>query len=166
MRLSRRYAATAAAFGIALAGLVATQAPVEADKACTVRTNDSVRKVLNCVTLDGVLEHEQAFQDIADANGGIRSVGTPGYAASADYVEDRLTAAGYVVTRQTFDVFAFEEIGPDRAGADQPDPHDVRRRHRLRRDAAVRAGRRHGARDAGRHPARARQHLDQRVRGL
>ena len=90
MRLSRRYAATAAAFGIALAGLVATQAPVEADKACTVRTNDSVRKVLNCVTLDGVLEHEQAFQDIADANGGIRSVGTPGYAASADYVEDRL----------------------------------------------------------------------------
>ncbi len=111
MRLSRRYAATAAAFGIALAGLVATQAPVEADKACTVRTNDSVRKVLNCVTLDGVLEHEQAFQDIADANGGIRSVGTPGYAASADYVDDRLTAAGYVVTRQTFEVFAWEDLG-------------------------------------------------------
>jgi Zn-dependent M28 family amino/carboxypeptidase len=121
--LSRRYAATAAAFGIALAGLVATQAPVQADKSgCTVRTNDSVRKVLNCVTLNGVLEHEQALQDIADANGGIRSVGTPGYAASADYVEDRLTAAGYVVSRQTFDVFAFEEIGPDELEQISPNP--------------------------------------------
>lgn len=125
VRLPRRFAATAAAFGIALTGLVASQASVEAvdsSAGCTVRTNDSVRKVLNCVTLDGVLEHEQAFQDIADANGGIRSVGTPGYDASADYVEDRLTAAGYVVTRQTFDVFAFEEIGPDALEQIAPTP--------------------------------------------
>jgi Zn-dependent M28 family amino/carboxypeptidase len=124
VRKSRRLAATAATFGIALTGLAATQAPVEADNSagCVVRTNDSVRKVLNCVTVDGVMEHEQAFQDIADANGGIRSVGSPGYDASVDYVEDRLTAAGYVVTRQAFDVFAFEEIGPDALEQVSPTP--------------------------------------------
>ena len=123
MRSTRRIAATLAAFGIVLVGLVATTAPVEADRGCTVRTNDSLRKVLDCVTLDGVLEHEQAFQEIADANGGTRAAGTPGYDASADYVEDRLTRAGYVVTRQTFNVFAFEEVGPSEL--EQTNPNDV-----------------------------------------
>ena len=125
MRKSRRIAATAASLGIVLAGLVAAQAPVEAadnSAGCVVRTNDSVRKVLNCVTLNGVLEHEQALQDIADANDGIRSVGTPGYDASVDYVEQRLTAAGYLVTRQSFDVFAFEEVGPDALQQISPTP--------------------------------------------
>jgi hypothetical protein len=42
-----------------------------------------------CVTVDGVLEHAKAFQAIADANGGNRASGTPGYRASADYVEGR-----------------------------------------------------------------------------
>jgi Zn-dependent M28 family amino/carboxypeptidase len=113
VRMSRRLAATAATFGIALTGLAATQAPVEADNSagCVVRTNDSLRKVLECVTLEGAMEHEEAFQNIADANGGTRALGTPGYDESADYVEDRLEAAGYTVTRQTFDVFAWEDLG-------------------------------------------------------
>ena len=46
-------------------------------------------KLLECVTLDGVLAHEQAFQDIADDNGGTRASGTPGYDASVDYVDER-----------------------------------------------------------------------------
>jgi Zn-dependent M28 family amino/carboxypeptidase len=98
---------------MAMVGLVAAPSQVHADdrdRGCG-RTNDSVRKLLECVTLDGVLEHEQALADIADANGGNRSAGTPGYAASVDYVEDRLSAAGYVVTRQTFNVFSFEDLG-------------------------------------------------------
>ena len=112
MRSTRRITATVTALGIVLVGLVAASAPVEAkDKGCTVRTNDSLRKVLDCVTLEGVLEHEQAFQDIADENGGTRSLGTPGYNASADYVEQRLTKAGYTVTRQSFSVFAWENLG-------------------------------------------------------
>jgi Zn-dependent M28 family amino/carboxypeptidase len=54
------------------------------------------------VTVGGVLAHENAFQAIADANGGTRAAGTPGYDASGEYVEDQLLAAGYTVTRQPF----------------------------------------------------------------
>ena len=43
------------------------------------------------------MAHEQAFQQIADANGGTRASGTPGYEASVDYVVGQLTAAGYAV---------------------------------------------------------------------
>jgi hypothetical protein len=41
------------------------------------------------------MAHEQALQNIANANGGTRASGTPGYAASVDYVADTLTDAGY-----------------------------------------------------------------------
>ncbi|MDZ5619274.1 M28 family metallopeptidase [Nocardioides sp. HM23] len=114
-----------AAFAIVLVGLVAATGPVEAkdkDNGCN-RTNDSVRKLLECVTLEGVLEHQEAFAAIADAHGGNRSAGTPGYDASADYVEDRLTAAGYDVTRQTFDVYSFEDHGGSEL--EQTNPDDV-----------------------------------------
>ncbi|GAA3194894.1 aminopeptidase PaaP [Actinocorallia longicatena] len=47
-----------------------------------------------------VTKHLDALQGIADANGGTRAVGTPGYAASVDYVAGRLKKAGYKVTRQ------------------------------------------------------------------
>jgi Zn-dependent M28 family amino/carboxypeptidase len=50
-----------------------------------------------------VLMHLEAFQDIADAHGGTRASGTPGYDASGDYVQGRLEGAGYTVERQEFD---------------------------------------------------------------
>jgi len=78
---------------------------------CDNRTNDSVRKLLECVTLDGVLEHEEALQQIADDNNGTRGSGTPGYADSLDYVRDRLADAGYVTHRQTFSFHKFEDLG-------------------------------------------------------
>ena len=74
----------------------------------------------NAVTVAGVMEHEQALQAIANANGGTRASGTPGYAASVDYVADLLTEAGYEVTIQnfTYDQFilnssAFQRVSPD-----------------------------------------------------
>lgn len=74
----------------------------------------------DAVTVGGVLEHEAAFQAIADANGGTRASGTSGYAASAAYVADLLAGAGYDVTVQhfTYDQFvlhssAFERVSPD-----------------------------------------------------
>jgi Zn-dependent M28 family amino/carboxypeptidase len=54
------------------------------------------------VTLEGVREHQAAFQAIADANGGTRQAGTPGYEQSVDYVVERMTAAGYNVTLDEF----------------------------------------------------------------
>jgi Zn-dependent M28 family amino/carboxypeptidase len=62
------------------------------------------------VTVEGIMEHQIAFQQIADANGGTRASGLPGYDASADYVVERMEAAGYIVTRQEFVWDFFEEL--------------------------------------------------------
>ena len=62
--------------------------------ACDNRNNNNIDKLLECVTLEGVREHQLAFQQIADANGGNRFSGLPGHDASVDYVVDRLEAAG------------------------------------------------------------------------
>ena len=75
--------------------------------ACNNRNNNTHAKLLECVTLEGVREHQAAFQAIADANGGTRAAGTPGYDASVDYVVERLTAAGYNVTLDEFPFLYF-----------------------------------------------------------
>jgi Zn-dependent M28 family amino/carboxypeptidase len=54
------------------------------------------------VTVAGIREHQAAFQSFADANGGNRPSGLGGYDASAQYVYDRATAAGYDVSFQEF----------------------------------------------------------------
>ena len=86
-------------------------AVVPTDAACANRTNDSIRKLLECVKVEGVLEHEEALQEIADDNDGTRASGTSGYSDSIDYVEDRLSDAGYITSRQEFSFHKFEEIG-------------------------------------------------------
>ena len=82
--------------------LVIAPSATAGDKACDNRVNNTFKKLLECVTLGGVREHQAAFQAIADANGGIRAAGTPGYDASLQYVVDRMTAAGYNVTLNAF----------------------------------------------------------------
>jgi Zn-dependent M28 family amino/carboxypeptidase len=72
-------------------------------EACDARVNNTFEKLLECVTVDGVREHQAAFQAIADANAGTRAAGTSGYAASVDYVKDTLEAAGYEVELNGFD---------------------------------------------------------------
>ena len=57
--------------------------------------NNNASKLMAAVTPAGVMAHEEALQHIADANGGTRASGTPGYEASVDYVVDTLQAAGY-----------------------------------------------------------------------
>ncbi len=69
---------------------------------CDTRVNNNPAKLLECVTLDGVREHQAALQAIANANGGIRAAGTPGYDASVEYVVSRLKKAGYNVTLNAF----------------------------------------------------------------
>jgi Zn-dependent M28 family amino/carboxypeptidase len=67
-------------------------------------------ELLAAVTVDGVRMHQAEFQDIADANGGTRVSGSPGYDASADYVAFEMLDAGYQVTKQSFDYAFFQEI--------------------------------------------------------
>jgi Zn-dependent M28 family amino/carboxypeptidase len=70
---------------------------------CDTRTNNSYQKLLECLTVDGVLEHEEALQAIADANDDTRAAGTTGYTESVDYVVETLEAAGWNVELDEFD---------------------------------------------------------------
>ena len=82
------------------------------------------------VTLEGVREHQTALQAVADANNGTRASGTPGYAASAAYVRERLENAGYEVTEQQFS-FPWATTDQSRLLRLSPDPRPTRRGHRL-----------------------------------
>ncbi len=85
-------------------------------KGCDNRNNNTYRKLLECVTVEGVREHQKAFQDIADANTnefypGSRAAGTEGYARSVEYVAGLLEDAGYNVTLDPFEFnFVFPAI--------------------------------------------------------
>ena len=74
------------------------------------------------VTVDGIAEHLDALQKIADANGGTRVSGSDGYDASGEYVTDTLEAAGYDVTRQEFTFPYFEELAPTTFSRTAPEP--------------------------------------------
>ena len=93
------------AIALALALMMALGA-VGVDSAAVPSDSTQLR---DAVTVDGILQHEREFQEIADANGDTRASGTPGYTASADYVAGQLEGAGYNVTRQKFDYEVFIE---------------------------------------------------------
>jgi Zn-dependent M28 family amino/carboxypeptidase len=76
---------------------------------CDNRNNNTIRKLLECVTVEGVREHQAALQEIADENGGNRASGLPGYDASVDYAVDVLAGAGYDVTVQEFEFEFFDD---------------------------------------------------------
>lgn len=85
---------------------------VAGNKSCDNRVNNTQKKLLECVTVGAVRQHQAALQAIADANGGIRTSGTPGYDESVDYVSDALTAAGYDVSVQPFTYQTFFTLSP------------------------------------------------------
>jgi Zn-dependent M28 family amino/carboxypeptidase len=66
----------------------------------------------DAVTVDGIRKHQRALQRIADANGGTRASGSPGFDQSADYVKSRLEAAGYRAMLVPFSFSSFEELTP------------------------------------------------------
>lgn len=62
---------------------------------------------------DSLMAHLAQLQAIADEHGNNRSVGTPGFDASADYVRARLASAGYdTAVNQDFEATVFEELSP------------------------------------------------------
>ena len=90
---------------------------------CDNRTNNTYDKLLECVRIGGVREHQAALQAIADANDGNRFSGFPGFDASVDYVVDTLADAGYEPEVQAFDYKAYEPLGP--SGLQQTSPNAV-----------------------------------------
>jgi hypothetical protein len=104
---SRKGALRLAALGAAAAltaALLPGQAAYAAPSAsCDKRANNTYQKLLDCVTVEGVREHLEAFQKIADNSTdpvypGTRAAGTDGYADSVEYVAGLLRDAGYEVT--------------------------------------------------------------------
>jgi Zn-dependent M28 family amino/carboxypeptidase len=110
--------ALVAVLGLLAAALLPLPAAVAAPPpvACDNRTNNTYQALLECVTLDGVREHQAQFQKIADNNDdpfypGTRVAGTEGYADSVDYVAGLLRDAGYRVTLDEFDFqFVFPAV--------------------------------------------------------
>ncbi len=113
---TRRWLRIGATAGAALL-LATTVTPADADP-----NNNTSRKLRAAVTPAGIAEHLTALDQIADANGGTRASGTPGYAASRDYVVETLEAAGYSPTVQEFEFPFFQELSPAMLSQVTPDP--------------------------------------------
>ncbi|OBB92518.1 M28 family metallopeptidase [Mycobacterium sp. 852002-40037_SCH5390672] len=64
------------------------------------------------VTADAMMAHLSKLQDIANANNGTRSVGTPGYEASVDYVVNVLRGSGFDVQTPEFSARVFHAEKP------------------------------------------------------
>jgi len=109
--MNRRYLILSLAIAVLAASAFLATAAL-ANVPCSVRVNNTVQKLLECVTVEGVRQHQAALQAIADANGGRRPSGSPGYDASVDYVVGKLTEAGYNVTVQPFVYNAWVQLGP------------------------------------------------------
>jgi Zn-dependent M28 family amino/carboxypeptidase len=107
LRTPTSWAATAALTAAALAAPTqgALAAPSPSD-------NPSTQGFRKAVTLAGVREHQTALQKIADQNDGNRVAGSAGHDKSADYVQAKLEAAGYKVTRQTFTYTFTKDVTP------------------------------------------------------
>ncbi|MGH3561552.1 MAG: PA domain-containing protein, partial [Mycobacterium sp.] len=73
-------------------------APAAAGFAATLRDQ---------VTAEAMMTHLQKLQDIANANGGTRALGTPGYDASLDYVVNTLRDHGFDVQTPEFSARVF-----------------------------------------------------------
>ncbi len=101
------------AFAVICSLLVASGPAASAGPAsCGNRVNNTLEKLMECVTVDGVRSHQAALQAVADANNGIRTSGTPGYDASVDYVVSQLEGAGYATTVQPFTYQTFITLSP------------------------------------------------------
>ena len=100
---THRRALTGLVAAATLAGLLLpTTAGARPQNVCERHNNNRYEKLLECVTLAGVREHQAALQAIATANGGNRAEQTSGYTASVDYVESVMLAAGWDVERVPF----------------------------------------------------------------
>lgn len=107
VRLSTAGALTAALLVPAQAAVASSDAASRSSErptaaACEMRSNNTYRRLLDCVTLQGVMEHLRAFQKIAAKSTdpvypGTRAAGTDGYDDSVRYVAGLLRKAGYRV---------------------------------------------------------------------
>ncbi|MFG1998111.1 M28 family metallopeptidase [Spirillospora sp. NPDC048911] len=120
MRIRRRRRAAGAVLVAASVILsLSVSAPAEAGSLDDVFAKVLVKKVKG----ENVKKHLDALQGIANANGGTRAAGTPGYTASRDYVAGKLRRAGYKVTLNPINfVESWSENSPAILAQQSPTP--------------------------------------------
>ncbi len=107
MRIARR-TVWFGVIGLLLAGVLVASLPVVlAQRGDDAAPAVSPEALTAKVTGAAVTAHLEAFQRIAEANGGNRAAGTPGYDASLEYVAEKLRAAGYDVSTPEFSYGSF-----------------------------------------------------------
>src|SRR3954447_9668790 len=127
---SRRLRARAAQLtAVALFVVPAAASAAPAPAKCDTQVNDTPSKLVECVQQRDLMAHLQKFQDIANANPGpdgmpSRNSGEPGYKASADYVAQQMTAAGYDVTIQKYQFDYYAYTGVPAFSETSPTAHD------------------------------------------
>src|SRR5512132_716203 len=99
-------------FVLAASAILATCCTVVPAATSANSPSGQAAKLRDAITLSGLMSHEQAFQEIANANGGTRVAGTPGFDASVAYVVEQLEAAGYDPQVQEFPFAFFQELAP------------------------------------------------------
>lgn len=117
MKTRRTFAVTASTAALTLATATIATGPAAAQN---INNPDKMTKA---ITVDNVVTHLEAFQAIADEHGD-RGAGTPGYEASARYVEQTLSDAGYTTERQYFD-FWYETVDAVELQEVSPDARDL-----------------------------------------
>ena len=128
MSVRMRAALAGAIFALGVAPTVAAGTPSKhhkhdhhGGKNDAAKTSKELRKD---ITSRGMLKHAEAFQMIADENGGNRASGFQGYGASVQYVLTKLRDAGYRPTTQVFDFVTFEETAVPVLKVVAPTPKD------------------------------------------
>jgi Zn-dependent M28 family amino/carboxypeptidase len=87
--------------------------PASAGSGPTAPATDFAASLKGRVTTDAMMAHLKKLQEIADANGGNRALGSKGYDASVDYVAQTLRDKGFDVQTGDFEVrrpFADEPV--------------------------------------------------------
>ena len=93
-----------------LAACAAIVAALVAAPSALAKPNDvDSSRLERMVTVDGILEHQKALQNIADLNGGNRYTRNAGYTASAAYVKATLEKAGYNARYEMFNMPEWRE---------------------------------------------------------
>ena len=78
--------------------------PPTTSGAASTPATDFASKLQKQMTADAMMAHMAKLQEVADANGGNRALGTKGYDASVDYVANALRDKGFDVQTPEFDV--------------------------------------------------------------
>ena len=75
-----------------------------------VQSQIQTEQLRDLLTVDGIMQHLQELQTIADAHDSNRAAGTAGHRASVEYLVAALEAAEYQVTRQPFTFDGYLEV--------------------------------------------------------